>query len=134
MPISPAVRSARILIVDDCCDTGGVLCELLTWMGYENVSSTTDGKALLSVDSANHYGLILLDMHMPSLGGLEIMRHLRNKQTESCVPVIAISGDQRYGTVVMAAGACAFLIKPFNQGELEATIYSALSKPDERLA
>jgi len=127
VPNLPDIHSARILIVDDCCDTGNVLCELLTWMGYESVSSATDGKALLKMDAANPYSLILLDMHMPGLDGLEVMRRLRSNQTTCSVPVIAISGDQRYRTVAIEAGAYAFLLKPFNQGELETMISSALS-------
>ena len=127
MPNPLDLHQARILIVDDCCDTGSVLCALLSQIGYGNVSSATDGNALLLVDTANHYSLILLDMHMPTLGGLEIMRQLRSKQTGYCVPVIAISGDQRYRTVAIAAGACAFLLKPFNPDDLKTAICSALS-------
>ena len=124
---------ARILIVDDCCDTCGVFCALLNQAGYANVSFATDGRHLLGVDAGNPYSLIVLDMHMLTLGGLEIMRHLRTKQAGYSVPIIAISGDQRFRTVAIAAGACAFLLKPFHRGELEATIYSALSNLHERL-
>ena len=110
------LHSAHVLVVDDCFDTCGVLCALLTQVGYENVSSMTDGKLLLDGETGNYFSLIVLDMHMPTLDGLEIMRHLRSKQTGYCVPVIAISGDQRYRTVAIAAGAYAFLLKPFNRG------------------
>ena len=127
MPNQPDVRLAPILIVDDCHDTGGVLRELLNQLGYSNVSFVTDGKILLKADIALRYGLILLDMHMPGWDGLDIMRHLRGKSSGQCVPVIAISGDDRCRAAAIAAGAVAFLLKPFGQEELEARIHDALS-------
>jgi len=81
VPNSADIHSARILIVNNCRDTGGVLCEGLRLMGYGNVSFATDGKSLSDVNTAIHYSLILLDMHIPSLDGLEIMCHLRSNQT-----------------------------------------------------
>lgn len=133
MPNLPDIHGSRILIVDDCRDTGSVLCELLAWMGYEHVASTTDGKVLLGADGASRYGLVLLDMHLPGVGGLEIVRSLCGKESRHCVPVITISGDQRYRTRAIEAGACAFLMKPFSQGDLEATIFNALSSPCEHM-
>ncbi|MDB5839517.1 MAG: diguanylate cyclase [Herminiimonas sp.] len=127
MTDSTIIHRARILIVDDCCDTAGLLCELLTLKGYEQVSWATDADAVRSLHMANHYGLILLDMHMPNLGGLDVMRHLHTTEPDYYVPVIAISGDRRYRTVAMEAGACAFLLKPFSHKEVEATICNVLS-------
>lgn len=128
--IDPAdIRSARILIVDDCCDTASTLCELLKWKGYKHVSWTTDGKAVVGLMAAHHYDLILLDMHMPSLSGLEIMHDLHATKPVNALLIIAISGDQRYKVASVAAGAHAFLIKPFSPEELEATIIDALSTP-----
>jgi len=59
------VHSARILTVDDCCDTASTLSELLRWKGYKHVAWTTDGKAVPGLVTADPFGLILLDMHMP---------------------------------------------------------------------
>src|SRR5438045_3737031 len=103
------IHSTRILIVDDCCDTANLQCELLTLKGYQEVSWTTGREVLPSLGAATGYGLILLDMHMPGMSGLDVMHNLRNTKPEPSVPVIAISGDQRFRTVAIEAGACAFL-------------------------
>ena len=128
------IHSARILIVDDCRDTASTLCELLKWKGYSHVSWTTDGKAVTGLMALDRYGLILLDMHMPSLSGLEIMHSLHTVEPAHGPPVIAISGDQRYKAASVAAGAYAFLIKPFSPEKLEAAIIDALSSPVPGLA
>jgi two-component system cell cycle response regulator len=122
----PRLHSTSILIIDDCCDTASVLCELMALKGYENVSWTTDSDALASLCSGNHYELILLDMHMPAISGLDVMHYLRDSEHASCVPVIAISGGQRYKLAALEAGACAFLLKPFDYDELDATVFTAL--------
>jgi len=125
--IDPAdIQSARILIVDDCPDTACTLYELLRWKGYQHVSWATDAKAVPGLAAANRYDLIMLDMHMPGMSGLEVMRSLHGIDTAYGTPVIAMSGDQRYGTVSVAAGACAFLMKPFGPEKVEAAICDAL--------
>jgi len=128
--IDPAeIHSARILIVDDCCDTAGTLSELLKWKGYKCVSWTSECKAVLGLMTRIPFDLLLLDMHMPGLSGLEVMHNLYAKEVLHSIPVIAFSGDHRYRTVSVAAGACAFLLKPFQHEELEATIVDVLSRP-----
>jgi DNA-binding response OmpR family regulator len=123
----PDLHSASILIIDDCRDTASVLCELMALNGYENVSWSTDGGALTCLHPANKHQLILLDMHMPAVSGLDVIHYLRDTEHASCVPVVTISGDQRYKLPALEAGACAFLLKPFDYDELEATVSNALS-------
>jgi len=123
----PNLYSASILIIDDCRDTARVLCELMALNGYGNVSWTTDGGVLPCLHSANNHELILLDMHMPTISGLDVIHYLRDSADASCVPVIAISGDQRYKLAALEAGAYAFLLKPFDYDELEATVSNALT-------
>jgi len=120
------LHSAYILIVDDCRDTASTLCELLKWKGYRHVAWTTDGKAVPALVASNSRGVILLDMHMPRVSGLDVMRSLRAMDSANGITVVAISGDQRCRTASVAAGACDFLIKPFSPEQLEATIARAL--------
>lgn len=122
------IRSTRILVVDDCCDTAATLSEFLKWKGSRHVSWTSDSEAAINLVATDCFDLLLLDMHMPSPNGLEIMRHLHEIEVQPGVPVIAFSGDQRYRSVSIAAGANAFLIKPFHHEALEATISDTLSR------
>jgi DNA-binding response OmpR family regulator len=125
--IDPAdVHTPGILIVDDCRDTASTLCELLKWKGYRHVAWTTDGKAVPDLVSRENCGLILLDMHMPRVSGLDVIHSLQTMAAPNDIAVVAISGDQRYRALSVAAGACAFLIKPFTPEQLEAAIASAL--------
>ena len=86
-----------------------------------------NSRAVPGLVIADPTSLILLDMHMPDPSGLEVMRNLHGTEGTHRIPVIAFSGDQRYRTVSGAAGAAAFLIKPFSHDELETTILNALS-------
>lgn len=121
------VHSAHILIVDDCRDTASTLFELLKWKGYKHVSWTTNGKAVPDLVTMNPYGLRLLDILMPDVNGLDVMRSLQAMQSSGGISVIAILGDQRYRAVSIEAGAAAFLIKPFSPEQLEAAMCNALS-------
>jgi len=127
--LDPAdIHGARILIVDDCCDTASTLSELLKWRGYRRVSWTSDSKAVPRLMITDPVDLLLLDMHMPGLSGLEVMHKLKEIKIRHVLSVIAFSGDHRYKAVSVAAGACAFLIKPFQYEELEPAILNALFK------
>jgi DNA-binding response OmpR family regulator len=128
------VHSAGILIVDDCRDTASTLCELLKWKGYRHVAWTTDGKAVPDLVAREGCGLTLLDMHMPRVSGLDVIHNLQTMASLNGIAVVAISGDQRYRAVSIAAGACAFLIKPFSPEQLEAAIASALRHASMPLA
>jgi len=103
-----------------------MLCDLISAKGYTNASWMTDESALACLGTAHQYGLLILDMHMPTVSGLDLMRQIRFKNREIYVPVIAMSGDQRYRTVAIKAGACAFLLKPFAIEEVEVAVYKAL--------
>jgi len=128
MLVPADIHGARILIVDDGCDTASTLSELLKWRGYSRVSWTSDSKAVPRLVTMDPVDLLLLDMHMPDLCGLEVMQKLDEMAVTRSIQVIAFSGDHRYRTVSVAAGACAFLIKPFQHEELETTMLNALSK------
>jgi two-component system response regulator TtrR len=95
--------------------------------GYKDVAWTSGHNVLATLNIGKAYGLLVLDMNMPGMSGLEVMHSLSKRQTAHRMPVIAISGDRRYETPAIEAGACAFLLKPFNNGEIEATVYHALS-------
>lgn len=109
----------KILIVDD---EHGVRESLRLLLGddYELVMAGDGRQALLRLDEKP--GLVILDVKLPDLDGLEVLRRLR--QLEPRLPVIMLSGVGRVRTVVeaMRAGAVDYLAKPFDSEALRVTV------------
>jgi DNA-binding response OmpR family regulator len=119
---------AKILIVDDEPDTLSLLSITLGRAGY-TVLKATDGRTCL--DMAAHEGpdLILLDIMMPDMSGLEVIRAL---QTHGPFPPPVIfftaKGRMEDVTAGMEAGAYKYLIKPTSREKLLETVQSALAE------
>lgn len=110
----------RVLVIEDEPATQQVLVDLLTHLGYETVAADS-GASGLELASQSDPGLILLDLGLPDVSGMEVIRQLR---TWNEVPVIVVSGSTRNRRKADAldAGADDFLDKPFNVSELRARI------------
>nr|WP_165973758.1 diguanylate cyclase [Paucimonas lemoignei] len=113
------IRAARILLVDDSADNITLLSETLKLRGYTQVSFTNDSSQVCKLHAQNDYDLILLDMHMPGLNGLEVMKQLKDVEKHATLPVLAITGDQRYKLAALGAGARDFIVKPYDLAELD---------------
>lgn len=114
----------RILVVDDEPDVRRVLTVALTARGYA-VELATGGQDALYQLRHKAPDVVLLDLMMPDLSGLEVLRHLR---TWSKVPVIILSvlADAREKVEALDAGADDYLTKAFEVDELVARIRVAL--------
>jgi two-component system KDP operon response regulator KdpE len=110
----------RVLVVDDEPQILRVLRINLAASQYEVVTAGTGGEALRSA-KAEHPDLVLLDLGLPDLDGVEVITHLR---TWTRVPIIVLSGRANSGDKVAAldAGADDYVTKPFNVDELLARI------------
>jgi FixJ family two-component response regulator len=115
--MSSAVETRHVLLIDDNPDIRVQLGNLLRHMGYM-VETIEDPRALLSRRSWPTPAVILLDMRMPILTGLEVQHELSTMSQQ--VPIVFISGESQPQEIVRALkeGAQDFLIKPFGQGEL----------------
>jgi two-component system, cell cycle response regulator len=113
------IRNARVLLVDDNADNVALLSELLEVMGYTRVSSTMDSRQVCTLHAQNDYDLILLDMHMPGLNGLDVMKQLKEVEKNAYLPVLAITGDHRLRLAALEAGARDFITKPYDLAELD---------------
>lgn len=120
------IRAARILLVDDSADNIDLLSEILAVRGYTHVSSTRDSSQVCKLHAQNDYDLILLDMHMPRLNGLEVMAQLKEVEKHAFLPVLAITGDERFKIAALEAGARDFIIKPYNFSELDMRLRNAI--------
>jgi two-component system response regulator AtoC len=111
-----------ILVVDDDEAVRAYLAGLLENLGYEVLLATSGEEALERLASGKRPRVILLDLIMPGLGGLELLD--RVKQSHPGLPVIVLSTEGQVKTVVeaMRRGANDYLRKPFEDAELELAI------------
>jgi len=111
----------RILLAEDDSLLGDGVRAGLAQEGYA-VDWVSDGGAALAALQAERYDLVLLDLGLPSLSGLEVLRSLRGRG--STVPVLILTARDRVADRVagLDAGADDYLVKPFDLDELAARI------------
>ena len=106
-----------VVIVDDDPSICQATASLLRANGFKAASFCTAAEFLNS-PQLDEVGCLILDLHLPGMSGLELLRHLAD---ENCkIPTICISADGTSGArqEVMRAGAVAFLSKPFSEDAL----------------
>lgn len=117
-------ESPKILVVDDETAIRNLLHDLLGDEGY-TVSTASNGRAALGLVRQERPDLILMDVMMPELDGLETLRRLRAESASAAVPVILMSAAA-YLTPDSADGM-AFISKPFNLDHVLAVVHHMLS-------
>jgi PAS domain S-box-containing protein len=123
---SPESRKIRILLVDDNAVNRKVSSVILRKMGYET-ESAEDGLEAIEALKGAPYDLVLMDIHMPRMDGLEATRQIRKPETGVLnpeVPIIALTarGVDESAHEFEAAGMNAFLAKPIKRDKLAAII------------
>jgi DNA-binding response OmpR family regulator len=128
----------RILVVEDDLTLRQVLTFSLGKEGYE-VAGASDGEAGLSAALGGHFDLILLDLMLPSMSGLEVLRTLRRDGVSTPVIILSAKGAEVDRVVGLKIGADDYVTKPFSRPELLARIEAILrrqrhdgSRPERR--
>lgn len=111
----------RLLIVEDDLELAAVLAKGLTRAGYVIDRATTGAEGLAAL-MAQSYAAILLDLGLPELDGLTVLREARTAKID--VPIMILSGRARTNQLIagLDAGADDYLVKPFDLDELEARL------------
>jgi two-component system, OmpR family, KDP operon response regulator KdpE len=120
------MTSGTILIVDDEPQIRRVLRTTLSAEGYEVVDARSGEDALLRVRE-DHFDLILLDLNMPGMGGLEACRELRAK-SDVAIIMLTVRSEEADKVKALDAGADDYITKPFSMPELLARIRAALRR------
>jgi diguanylate cyclase (GGDEF)-like protein len=131
-PESGAEERDRILVVDDDVDIARFVEMDLRMEGYE-VSVAHDGLQALELIAAHRPDLVILDLMMPGLDGVEVTRRLRADAMTSSVPVIMLTarGQTVDKVLGLSAGADDYIVKPFDNLELIARVRSTLRRNRE---
>jgi diguanylate cyclase (GGDEF)-like protein len=120
-----------ILIVDDSPDTCWSLQALLTGAGHDDIRTATSGAAALDLLSQleDQVDLVLLDVVMPRMDGLEVCRRIKARPAWRDIPVLMMTGrnDEECLERAFAGGAIDYLVKPIQFVELTARVRSALT-------
>jgi len=119
----------RILIVDDEPQITRVLRTSLTGHGYD-VRSAADGESALETYGDWGPDLVITDLSMPNLDGIELCRRLR-KISSVPIVVLSVKGEEQTKVEALDAGADDYVTKPFGMDELLARIRAALRRAPE---
>ncbi len=114
-------RTRRILVVDDDADILRIVCTMLEGRGW-TVQEAASGEEALEKARRDPPDLILLDILMPRMNGLEVLRRVRELVPAARIAMITAFGDVESYLEAMDLGACGYLNKPFEPEELLALI------------
>jgi FixJ family two-component response regulator len=117
---------SHISVVDDDASVREALANLISSVGYE-VELYASAEEFLAAADASTAACLVLDLRMPGMGGLELQRRLAAEGRETPVIVVTAHGDDEARAESIAAGAVAFLNKPFKEETLLGAIDSALA-------
>ncbi len=122
----------RILIAEDEPKLASVLTKGLTQKGYA-VDVMSDGAKALSRLSLhrNDYDLVVLDLGLPSMGGLEICRTAREWSVTTPILILTAENETDRKVELLLAGADDYLVKPFSFAELLARMHALLRRPKD---
>lgn len=120
-------RTYRILAVDDQEDILGILRSMLEMEGYEIVTAESGEKALAAFEKQVP-DLVLADLQMPGMGGIELLERIRRYPEGGLLQVIVVTGSEDIAETLaaLAAGADEIIRKPFKLDELQIRIRNAL--------
>ena len=112
----------RVLVVDDEPDAVELLQEFLASKGYD-VLSALNGEDALQKVKADRPHLILLDVRMPGMNGLEVLREVRQIDQEVGVIMVTAVNEEETGRQALALGAFDYVVKPLDLAYLERTLW-----------
>ena len=128
-----ATRLSHVLVADDEPHIGRII-KMKLEQGPFKVSLAYDGEeALAFIDSDEQVDLALLDLMMPKLSGLDVLRKIREQERFKSLPCIILTagGDAKHERDALALGATHFLTKPFSPKKLYALVARLTGAPDE---
>lgn len=123
---------ARLLIVDDEANLRAGLRDLLSLMGY-HVEEAASGQEALKLLEGEPYDLMVLDIRMPGMDGVEVMHHARKMCPDLSIIVLTAHASLESAIAAVKSGAADYMLKPFDIEGLAATISQTLQERAEGL-
>jgi two-component system chemotaxis response regulator CheY len=124
-------KNMRILVVDDFSTMRRIIKNLLTDLGYSNISEADDGSTALVALNQGNFDFVVTDWNMPGTTGIELLKAIRADARLKTLPVLMVTAEAKREQIIEAAqaGVNGYVIKPFTAQTLE----EKLGKIFERL-
>ncbi|MBU4262514.1 MAG: response regulator [Proteobacteria bacterium] len=114
-----------VLVVDDEAGTRDLFSRYLAGAGYSTTCAAS-GEEALDLFAKTSFPLVLLDITMPGLSGIDVLRQLRNSDSPPEVIMVTAVDDPAVAETTLELGACGYLVKPFEKNELLIYVAHAL--------
>ena len=120
----------QVLIVDDSMAMRRVEKDMLTSLGFPDITEAADGLQALKMVESRSFDLILMDWRMPVMTGLETLKRLKADPKYQSIPVVMVTSESQKHKIVEAvqAGAANYIIKPFTNEVLKEKLEPFLKK------
>ena len=136
------MKDINVLIVDDLENVRKVLKTILKNLGFKQIHEATDGREALRILESQdetdktmrrNIKLVLCDINMPKMDGIEFLKELRKRKEFDDVAVIMVTGEAIKETIVEAIelGVDGYIVKPYTQKIFEEKITKALERKGE---
>jgi DNA-binding response OmpR family regulator len=124
---------ARIVIADDDDDIRRLVAFTLARRGHTIIEGS-DGEVALSLIAEHHPDLIVLDVMMPGMTGIDVTRQVRVNEATAGTPILLVSAMGQHSEIEtgLQAGASDYLVKPFKPKELAEKVQAMLDTARER--
>ncbi len=124
-----AGEQVRILVVDDEEPVRNLLQRILGEAGYD-VDTAANGQEALDKASQLKARVVLLDIKMPGMSGMEVLQQITTNWPETCVIMATAAGDAETAVEAMKAGAYDYITKPFDRDDVVLKVQKAIEKRD----
>jgi len=120
---------AKILLVDDAAFMRKVIKDTLTKNGYNDLYEAVDGADALVKFSEINPDLVIMDITMPNMDGLEALKAMRAKNSSANIVMCSAMGQEAMVIEAIQSGAKDFIVKPFKADRIMKTVTSIVGAP-----
>lgn len=127
-PIRKGRSQEKILIVDDDESIRNLFTETLEELGYECETAEDGFECLERIYKGNEYDIVLLDVHMPKLNGIETLKRLKFYSPDISIIIVSASREIENVRLALKEGAYDYIFKPFDIQEVQTVIRRAVER------
>ena len=117
---------AKILLVDDAAFMRMMIKDALTKNGYTDLYEAADGEQAIQKYSEVHPDLVIMDITMPNMNGLEALKAIRASDPEATIIMCSAMGQEGMVIEAIKSGARDFIVKPFKADRIVKTVSTIL--------